>query len=182
MSINRNMALSSTPKSATELIYEAKKLDELLNKNDDDPVKTEVTRILNTAPEAAFIYLVSSSWFDIWKELSGYDNIKAGIDIETSNLTSSKVLPKLNDDLVDWEITSTIQKLSKLNPKLAYLDIVLKKGIIENEHFIYVTHTVWKYFKMWYPDSIEVKRQAYKNAQEEICYEIHGHLVLFVDF
>ena len=171
------MASPTKELTASDLISQATKISELVNGNWKNTVKTEISRKMEKQGDAAFVYWVSSLWLEQWKEMSGFDEISEGIEVNAGKLDLTKRLPKLNEDIVDDSLSKNIVRLGKFNPKLEFLDVVLKKGITEEIHFMYVTEEMWTCFKVWYSDAIEVKRKVYVNSHHEISYEVHCHLV-----
>lgn len=175
------MASPSGEFTASEYVRQAETIADKISGDWKETVKSEISKSMQTAPNATFVYLLSNTWLDQWKEMSGFDDVKEGISVNEAKLPSSKQLPRLNADIVNEYMTQNIAKISRYNPSLEYLDVVVKKGIIEDNDFVYVHAELWSYFKKWFPDSIEVKRKAYINSHKEISYEVNCHLVIHSD-
>jgi hypothetical protein len=169
--------MTSSNPSPQDLMQQAKTLADLVGESLDAKVKKDLERQLEINERNAFVYLLSTSWFEKWRAVSGFDTVRDGISVEPSSLDTNEPLPVINDDIVDHTMTRSITKPGYLRGGQEYLDVVLKRGIVEGEFFIYITHDIWSKLKMWYPDAIMVKRRAYYNAQRELSYEIHCHLV-----
>lgn len=169
--------MASTNPRPHVLIEQAKTLADLFGDSLDEKVKKDLERQLEVSARSAFVYLLSTSWFDLWKAASAYDMVRDGISVDPSTLESSEQLPVINEDLVDQTLTRSITKPGSLRAGQEYLDVVLKRGIVERDFFFYITQDIWSKLKTWYPDAIMVKRRAYYNAQHELSYEINCHLV-----
>lgn len=176
------MAASTEVLSATDLIVQAETIVDKINKDWKEYVKQDIASSREKWPNMTFVYLMSSSWLEQWKAMSGYEDILEGLSVNAKNLNLSKPLPRLNEDLVDEFMTKNLAKLSKYNPDLAFLDIVMKKGATEDADFVYANDQLWTYFKRWYPDAIEIKRKVYVNKHHEVAFEIYCHTVIFFDF
>lgn len=173
--------MAASNPSPEVLIQQAKTLAELFGDSLDAKVKKDLERQLEVNSRSAFVYLLSTSWFEKWRAASGFDSVRDGISVEPSSLDTDEPLPVINDDIVDQTFSRSITKPGILRAGQEYLDVVLKRGIVESEFFIYITHDIWAKLKLWYPDAIMVKRRAYYNAQQELSYEIHCHLVCVFD-
>lgn len=152
--------------SPQQLVQEAKEIYPLLDK--DEPFQDD----------SKLVWLLSSSWLSKWKQKTGFAQLKAGEELNESHTQPERALGVLNQDLVvEEEPQKEVLKVKNLIPELAYLDLFLKKGLFEDDDFIFVGQNVWNCFKKLYPNAIEVARPLYKNNKGEISAEIHLHLV-----
>jgi hypothetical protein len=171
------MASSTEALTANDMVIQAETIVEKVNRDWKESVKSAISRSIEKSPNSTFVYLISATWLDQWKAMSGYEDLNEGLSVNISKLNVSKQLPKLNEELVDEFMTKNLSKISKYSPALTYLDIVLKKNMTEDDDFVYAHEELWSYFKRWYPDSIEIRRKAYINSHHEISFEINLHTV-----
>lgn len=169
------MASDQTFKTAGELIKEAHNVSNMIKQQREEEQRG------NASPGGqkieSQVWLVSVAWFEKWKEATGFELLNEGSTLEESDAKPTTLLPQLNDDLIDHEKQKSISQVGKYLPTWSHYNVVLRLGIQEDHHFIYVNEKLWNYICAQYPNAIEVKRQAYTNSFGSLSYEIYGHLV-----
>ncbi len=168
------MASNPNFKTAAELIKEAQNVSDMIKEKEAEESKLGRNREATTDEH---VWLVSCSWFEKWKEATGFDLLNTQDTLNEEDAKTEIELPPLNHDLIDYDKQKSIGQVGRYLPAWSHYNIVLKLGIEENIHFMYVNQRIWNYICLQYPDAIEVKRQAYVNVQGYTHYEIFGHLV-----
>lgn len=118
---------------------------------------------------------------DRWKEVSGFSLLQDGGAISDENTKPFIELPRLNIDLIDQELMNKVTPIGKYLPLNDCWNVVLKLGVEEDTHFIYVEEKIWTFIKAHYPEAIEIKRPIYENSNGLKSYDLHGHIVIFDD-
>lgn len=108
-----------------------------------------------------FVWLVSSKWFQLWKEKTRFDNLESGLDLD-EDCINDDILPRLNEDLLDKEVDLSKFVFTK-EEKFDIINTVCRPGLVEIQDFMIVTKAVWNFITKQYPDAIELKRIAYKS-------------------
>lgn len=185
MSDNNNQSQTptrDTEKSKEDYIVEAKQLAQLLQDmdvsepdlgpNDDDPYKRYLysSNISSIDRNSHFVWLVSSTWFQLWKDKTNFDNLENGLDIDENSITDD-ILPVLNEDLLDQNVDESLYTKTD-EKKFSLINTICRPGLVEMQDFVMVSRTVWEFIQGQYPDAIEVKRIAYK-IMGDMKYEIN---------
>ena len=161
-------SITSREKQAQDYVEEAKEVYRLLQEEKDSKVSS-----LTTPDKLGYFYLVSNKWFKAFKTKTSFRDLEDGSTISTNDIDMHVTLPPMNEDLIDREKCREIVKVQNLVPEFAWLDIVLKYGLVENSEYILVKDKLWKHLKSCYPNSVEIKRARYLNHMHEECAEIY---------
>lgn len=149
-------------KTKSDYVEEANNLASLLK--DMDINESEVQKDYGSwgsSVNTHQVYLVSSRWFQIWREKTSFELIEDGITLEENHIGEEE-LPQLNSDLVDVDVDLESENYLQYDDStFDFLNTVAKSPLIENENFVYVTKAVWDFIKEQYPNAIELKRVAY---------------------
>ena len=132
---------------------EAREVREILE-NMDIHVQKDSGAGPNAGPSARqFIYLLSLNWFNLWKVKVHYESDTDFVTNEATSNGTNKLLPRINDDLIDHEyLLSNLESLviSK-KPEFDIINHPIKQGLQEDEDFMYCKRELWEYFANKYP-------------------------------
>jgi ubiquitin carboxyl-terminal hydrolase 4/11/15 len=76
-----------------------------------------------------FVWLVSSKWFQLWKEKTRFDNLESGLDLD-EDCINDDILPRLNEDLLDKEVDLSKFVFTK-EEKFDIINTVCRPGLVE---------------------------------------------------
>lgn len=128
-------------------------------------------------PETGFVYLLSMEFYNFWKEKTNFEAISQGFEPEIDKTKMDIEIPRLNDNLVDWEETNSLHGYWRELSNLAWTQIVLKPGLQERSDYEFANKAVWELFKKFYPDAVEIKRPVYSDSLGKTCFKVYGRVV-----
>ena len=161
-------AATSREKDAQAYVEEAKEVYRLLQQEKESKASS-----LTPPDKLEYFYLISNAWFETFKTKTSFRDLEDGSTINASDIDLNIPLLTMNEDLIDRDRSRNTTKVRELLPEFAWLDIVLKYGLMEDTEYILVKEKLWKYLKSCYPGSVEIKRARYLNHLHEECAEIY---------
>ena len=119
---------------------------------------------LEAADNQGFVYLLSVSWLDQWKNKVNFDLLDEGMDLKAENIRTEIELPPMNEDLVlkAEELDAQGQKFLKTTDETFDLfNVVVRADILEYQNYMVVPPHVWQVVVQFYPNALSVKRILY---------------------
>lgn len=124
-------------------------------------------------------YLISCNWFNQWKEWTGFFIKPTNADDETTNegMEVSDSQPKGSNNMEPGRIDNV--ELIEVDEIMLFGEINLKDNLNEEEDYIIVNPTIWRYLYSIY-DGIPILRKGIKNfdkiddyADAEVIIEVN---------
>ncbi len=115
------------------------------------------------------VHILSMSWFEKWKKYTNFESIRA----KKSKSKANNVEDLNDEDEIhihpgpinqDDILLSTKDLLIDLEPSEESCNYVIKNGLVENRHFIIVSHLVWCYLANIYGGK-DIRRYVYNPDQ-----------------
>jgi len=135
-----------------------------------DKLWQEMERKKMDIEEGSKWYLISSDWFNQWKEWTGFSTVAKISDEETTSDCLEKGNTRSKSKSVDEPGRIDNAELIEVEEIMLFGEINLKDNLREEEDYIIVNSRIWKYLYEIY-DGIPILREAIKNFDKAVDYE-----------
>lgn len=91
--------------------------------------------------------------------------LEDGLEVSEANILNDLHLPRLNEDLIEPS-PKPENYLESSQENFEFMIQRVVSPLVEDQNVKWVTDEVWQFIKAAYPDSIDIKRVAYKKNNQ----------------